>query len=88
MHLHALQQIVRRMGGTVEDHSSGPWNVYQLEAPDGQKWACSSVHALRVEWRDGESMSDALEDAAERVGCGLEMCDDPECDYCCPEEGQ
>jgi hypothetical protein len=84
--LDKLGRLVMAAGGKLVGESSGRWHVSQCEAPAGKVWAASSTHALRVEWRHGDSKGrdEAVADAIERVEEGVTDCDDEECDYCHP----
>ena len=92
-HLTFLRHKVEKLGGRVVDESSGHWKTYQIEAPAGKCWAASSTHVLCVTWRKERTAtreeiarSEAIIDAIHRVTLGVTDCDDPECDYCHPEE--
>lgn len=87
-HMTSVKRTVVRLGGRIVKESSGRWEVYQLEAPAGKVWAGSSTHVLRVEWLKGDDAYRiaAVTDALERTEEGLADCDDPDCDYCHPEE--
>ena len=90
-----LKRAAAGHGGTVEGGVIGRHGSYKRDAPDGQRWSCSAVHALALCWWANEDGSptwpsekqDAITDAIERISDGVETCDDPDCGYCRPEEG-
>jgi len=89
-----LERVATHWGGSLQcDTSGNRWAVYQCIAPDGHIWADGmGVHMLRVEWpqRDTGARRDAVRDAIQRMGHGVEKCVDPECDFChpLPEQGE
>jgi hypothetical protein len=86
-HFH-LKEAAAEYGGKVVCESSGKWCNWQVEAPAGKRWAAAGLHALKVEWLRGDRKFEdqAIRDAVERMSCGLEDCDDADCDYCHPEQ--
>ncbi len=89
-----LRRAAAQYGGTVDGGIIGRYASYNVDAPDGKVWACEFFHALHLDWHVGDGgrptwpaeKQDALADAIERMGMGLEDCDDPECDSCHPGE--
>jgi len=84
----ALRSEASRLGAILEGGPIGRWVRYNVEAPAGKVWAGSGTHVLLVEWRNGDAVyrAEAIEDALERMADEVVACDDPECDYCHPEE--
>jgi hypothetical protein len=89
-----LQAAAARLGATVENHCGPRTACYMVDAPAGKVWVCSGdIHCLVLEWRGTsarptwpEEKQDAIADAIDRISRGLTDCDDPDCDYCHPEE--
>jgi hypothetical protein len=88
VHANYLRRQVSAAGGKLEGGPVGRYHVYQCEAPAGKVWAASDTHALKVEWRTGDTDDRvaAITDALERVAHGLCDCGDPDCDVC--QEGE
>ncbi len=82
-----LKAKAARYGATVDHGSPGKWEVCNIDAPAGKVWSCASIHALVVEWQQGDPAwrNSAIVDALERMECGLADCDNADCDYCHPE---
>jgi hypothetical protein len=81
--------------GAAVDETSLYLGRVNVDAPIGKRWSCDGIHALCVTWHVGhntirptwpEEKTAAIQDALERMSYGLEACDDPECDYCHPED--
>ena len=87
MTVNDMRTEAKKHGATVENDSSKKWCVYQCCTPRGKRWSCAGVHMLKVEWRRDEDKyrDDAIADALDRMKCGVEECDDEECDYCTGE---
>lgn len=83
-----LKRAAREMGATVEDDSSGRWQVYQVCAPVGFYWTgLPGTHMLRAAWMTGTPGTPAyrrevITDALSVMQHGLTPCEDTECDYC------
>ncbi len=84
-----LKRAAKAAGATVANDSSGEWSVYQVYTLPGKCWD-GNLHMLRVEWMNGDAdwRHNAIADALERMMAyaPLSDCDNPECDYCHPEE--
>lgn len=85
--MNRLRKLVQSMGGAIEECPEGSFITYQIEAPAGYVWACSSIHCIKLEWlaSDRKYRAEAIADAIERVSLGTAECGDHECDYCNPE---
>ena len=84
-----LKAKAERLGATVEGGPVGRWYRYNIDSPAGKVWTCTGdTHCLVVEWLNGDEAfrNNAITDALERMEMGLSDCDNPECDYCHPEE--
>jgi hypothetical protein len=73
-----LKRTAATHQAVVVDESSGRWTVYQIEAPEGKLWVDGWTPCLRVEWRTGDAphREDSLQDAVERMDCGLTDAED------------
>jgi hypothetical protein len=86
-----LKVAAGRFGGTVEcdQHGEYGWYTYQAIAPAGRVWGCSGdIHMILVEWRKEwpEGKQEAIVDAIDRIGHGVDDCPyGDECDCCFPE---
>lgn len=76
-----LKRAIASYDGSVEDDSCGGerhWRTYQCISPAGKQWACCDIHAIKVEWADGEDdgswRSKEIKDAIERIAYGLRDC--------------
>lgn len=58
--------LAKKIGATVENDSSGNWNVLQLVAPAGFLWD-EGIQCIKVEWPVGESSEPACRDAYSRI---------------------
>jgi hypothetical protein len=74
--------VVEKHGASVDEND--PCTFY-VDAPAGKRWACDGVHALAHQHDNGHGhrwKPEAYGDAIQRMNCGLEDCDDPDCDIC------
>lgn len=88
LNVNDLKRAARAVGATVENDSSGRWNVYQVCTRPGECWD-GHLHMLKVEYQKNDPAwrQVAIQDALERIeeyGQPIE-CLEPECDYCHPE---
>ena len=68
-----LKRAASRVGGVLVPWSAGYYEGFHVEAPLGKRWVDGGVMALRVEWAQGDRgyKADAIQDAIDRVECGL-----------------
>lgn len=78
MTLSDVKRAAAKVGATVEYEKSGRCNVLRVEAPKGSHWASGVVHEFvdeaYIPWKPD------FHDMLERMGCGIEPCDDT-CEY-------
>jgi hypothetical protein len=87
--LKELKALIEGVGGTFSADDTGRHTMVNVDAPDGHVWSASGCHCLctswwgtidRPQWK--QEKQDGMNDVAERVAMGVEICDDPECDVC------
>lgn len=89
--LMTLRAAAKKLGAEVNGETIDNEACYTVDAPAGKVWETTGdVHMLTVWWRTDEPgfRDNAIADALERMELGLTDCDDPECDYCHPENSR
>lgn len=84
MTLRKLKTLAASMGATVEDQKIGLAHCCEVFSPKGKMFSCDSIHILVDEthqpWKPDYS------ELMRRMSYGLDDCEDPECEWCNPDE--
>jgi hypothetical protein len=84
--MRELKATMAKVGGKIKlAYRNRRLCRYLLDSPAGKVWASDNLHCLVLQWELDWSGLEEIADALQRVEHGLDDCDDPECDYCCPE---
>lgn len=84
--MSTLRDVRRRaaeLGAIVVDDKSGTTHECTVEAPAGYRWE-AELHML-VDCANQPWKPDYA-DLLDRMSRGVELCDDPHCEWCHPEE--
>ena len=79
-----VKQIAAEFGATVDDKSLQS-NRLVVDTPIGKVWAANGCHALVADFSRGDTRT-ACNDILDRMGYGVTLCEDAECDICQPVE--
>lgn len=80
-----IKKLAKELGATIEDASGGTTYTYNIDAPHGYTWAADGGLHCIVAWcyRGDKSWCDEMwADALERMQCGIEKCDEIDCEMC------
>ena len=78
--------LVKELDAEIEiRNGDGPFEII-IDAPDGFIWSGDGLHCLVHSQWDDQPTTELWQDAFSRMSNGLEKCNEPDCDYCHPEE--
>lgn len=75
---------IKKLGCTVDEMECDP-DMLTIDAPNGKRFACTGSHCLcepLVDHFNPKPRSEAYDAILSDLSCGLEDCEDPECDVC------
>lgn len=89
MTVNRVKKTAAALGAEIMVRCCGGMTMVYADAPKGQVFSCSGIHALITSWWGSPSRPtwpderrEGLEDLNERMTSGVEPCNDPECDIC------
>ena len=83
-----LMSFAKKLGAEVHNNSTRKVWDYGIEAPAGKLWNATETHELILHQAKGPPawLTDAVTSVIDDMKAGLMDCDDPDCDWCHPEE--
>jgi len=81
---------VKELGCTFEEDEMGDSRCITVDAPKGYVFSDGRSHCLVEPFTliTFSFKEKAYTELVNQMGCGLEPCEDPECDICHPEDGE
>lgn len=81
--LRDVKKRAKELGAKVEVEVNGDFREVLITAPDGMRWEIELhqfVDSVHKDWPND------YDDMLERMSRGPEICDDPHCEWCHPDD--